>query len=735
MARYLVACDAGGTMTDVIVVDERGRFVIGKAPTTRYDESVGYMESLDEALSYLRIGAKDRPVFFRSIETAIYTGTSMLNALINLDGLTTGLLVTRGFEDMIAQGRGSQSFIDCQWSEITHMQYRKHRVPLVPRRLTRGVTERIDLFGQVVIPLYEHEVERGVRELLGEGIEALAIVFLQSFTNGAHEQRAAQIARRVIDEAGRNVPVVVSCEVAPTLREISRANATVIQAYASEPARKQLVQVEDKLVAAGYAHSLKTVLCYGGVTSIRYPRLFETVMSGPVGGMMGGAYVAKVIGEQNVVCSDVGGTSFDAGAITAGIVPIDREPPFQQMYVNVPMLDIRSIGAGTGTYIRLDPETKRIKLGPDSAGGTPGPVFQESGNDDVPTVNDCNLLLGILNEHYYLGGRVKVNPDKSLRVFREKIADPLGLDPYIAAEQCVDLVNVVMREHLVRSLMVGHDLRDYVLLGYGGGGPLHLLGYAGDAPWKSVITVPHAGAFSAWGGACMDYAHRRHKSVSAVFAAREGWAAAARSVTAAWQELETELLEELLKEGFSRDQVVLEQIAYMRYFGQLRDVEVSSPVPRLHDEGDVERLVGRFEEVFTKMFTLAGRPPQPTYHVAEVSVVARVDTVKPKLARQALEGKKPPRSASKGTRRVFQKGRWHTAQIFEMEELRPGNEVSGLAVIEAPNTTLFVPHDWHLRIDEHLIYWLTRTGARRPGKGRTAATRRPAKRASGGRKR
>lgn len=720
MNRYLVACDAGGTMTDVIVVDQRGRFVIGKAPTTRYDESVGYMESLEEALEYLRIGERDRPEFFRSIETAIYTGTSMLNALINLDGLRTGLLVTRGFEDMIVQGRGSQSFIDCQWSEITHMQYRKHRVPLVPRRLTRGVTERIDLFGRAVIPIYEHEVERGVRELLELGIEALAIVFLQSFTNGAHEQRAAEIARRIVAESGRTVPVVVSCEVAPTLREISRANATVIQAYASEPARKQLLQVEKKLTAAGYTHSLKTVLCYGGVTSIRYPRLFETVMSGPVGGMMGAAYVAQVIGEQNVVCSDVGGTSFDAGAITAGIVPIDREPPFQQMYVNVPMLDIRSIGAGTGTYIRLDPETLRIKLGPDSAGGTPGPVFQESGNDDIPTVNDCNLLLGILNKDYYLGGRVRVNPEKSLRVFREKIADPLGLDPYVAAEQCVGLVNVVMHEHLVRSLMVGHDLRDYVLLGYGGGGPLHLLGYAGDAPWKAVLTVPHAGAFSAWGGACMDYAHRRHKSVSAVFAGRENWGEPGKVVTAAWQELEEELLKELLQEGFSRDQIALEQIAYMRYFGQLRDVEVSSPVPRLRSDSDVEQLIARFEQVYTQMFTLAGHPPQPTYHVAEVSVMAKVDTVKPKLARHRLAGKQPPKAASKGTRQVFQKGRWHRARIFEMSELHAGNQIDGIAVIEAPNTTLFVPDGWRLRIDEHLIYWLERRGG---AKRRSAAKR------------
>jgi N-methylhydantoinase A/oxoprolinase/acetone carboxylase beta subunit len=715
MARYLVACDAGGTMTDVIVVDEQGRSVIGKAPTTPRDESIGYLESLEEALRYMQLDlARDGREFCQSIETAIYTGTSMLNALINLSGLKTGLLVTRGFEDVIVQGRGSQTFIDYQWSEITHMQYRKHRQPLVPRRLTRGATERVDLFGNVVIPLYEHEVERGVQELLAEGIESLAVVFLHSFTNPAHEQRAAEIARAVMQRTGRAVPLVVSSEVAPVMREVSRANATVIQAYASEPARKQLIGVETQLRERGYRHSLKTVLCYGGITNIRYPRLFETVMSGPVGGIMGAHYLARTIGLENVVCSDVGGTSFDAGAITAGILPINREPPFQQMYVNVPMLDIRSIGAGTGTYIRLDPQTNRIKLGPDSAGGTPGPVFQETGNE-IPTVNDCNLLLGILNEHYYLGGRVKVNKQKSLDVFTEKVAGPLGLDPYVASEQCVELVNVLMREHLVRSLMVGHDLRDYVLLGYGGGGPLHLLGYAGDYPWKAVCTVPHAGAFSAWGGACMDYAHRRHKSVSAMLGAGADGAGrrqAAATVSAAWDGLERELLAELESEGFARAQISLRQIAYLRFYGQLEDVEVESPVARLASEADVEQLLARFEDVFTKMFTLAAKPAAPTYHVTEVSVIAQVDTIKPKLVRHALGPAAPPAAASKGTRPVFQQGRWQIARIYEMGELVPGNEVAGLAVIEAPNTTLFVPGDWHVRIDEYNIYWLTRDGKR-----------------------
>jgi len=709
MARYLVACDAGGTMTDVIVVDDRGRSVIGKAPTTPHDESLGYMESLEEALRYMNLDlARDGREFGQNIETAIYTGTSMLNALLNLSGLKTGLIVTRGFEDVVVQGRGSQTFIDYQWSEITHMQYRKHRQPLVPRKLTRGATERVDLFGNVVIPLYEHEVEKGVRELLDDGIESLAILFLHSFTNPSHEERAAEIARKVMQAEGRSVPLVISSEVAPTMREVSRANATVIQAYATAPARKQLLGVEEKLKEVGYRHSLKTVLCYGGITNIRYPRLFETVMSGPVGGIMGAHYLARTIGLENVVCSDVGGTSFDAGAITAGILPINREPPFQQMYVNVPMLDIRSIGAGTGTYIRLDPQANRIKLGPDSAGGTPGPVFQETGNE-IPTVNDCNLLLGILNKDYYLGGRVKVNPEKSYEAFKEKIADPLGLDPYVAAEQCLDLVNVLMREHLVRSLMVGHDLRDYVLLGYGGAGPLHLLGYAGDYPWKAVITVPHAGAFSAWGGACMDYAHRRHKSVSAMVSPGDGAAArlqAAAVVSAAWQELEQELLKELLSEGFGRDQISLRQIAYIRYYGQLEDVEVESPIARLASEADLAKLLARHEEIFTKMFTLAGKPSEPTYHFTEVSVIAQVDTVKPQLLRHELQGTEPAKQASKGRRPVFQKGQWHDAQLFEMSELRPGNEINGLAVIEAPNTTLFVPQDWQVRIDEYEIYWL-----------------------------
>jgi len=631
-----------------------------------------------------------------------------------MSGYKTGLLVTKGFEDIIAQGRGSQTFIGAQWSEITHMQYRKHRVPLVPRKLARGVTERIDMFGTPVIPMYEEEVRTGARELIvDEEVEAIAIVFLQSFVNPMHENRAAEICREVMKETGREVVLELSSKVAPTTREISRANATVIQAYASDPARKQLFRIEAELAKVGHPHSLKTVLGYGGITNIRYPRLFEAAMSGPVGGLMGAKYLSSVIGEENIVCSDVGGTSFDAGTITAGIVPIDREPGFQGMYVNVPMLRITSIGAGTGTYIRVDPLTNRIKLGPDSAGGTPGPTFMEAGNE-IPTINDANLLLGILSESNYLGGKVKISKDASYKYFKEKVAEPLGMDVYTAAETCLELLNVMMREHLVQSLMVGHDLREYVLLGYGGGGPLHLLGYAGDYPWKAVCTVPHAGGFSAWGGACMDYSHRRHKSVGAVITPDLDDATKLQymqPIASTWNDLETELRKELGVEGFSEDQISVSRVVYMKYYGQLDDVEVESPVSELASIDDMNALIAAFEDLYTRMYTLAAKPGLAAYHITEVCVIAKVATVKPRLRKHELSDKKPAEKAFKCTRPVFMRGRWQDADIWEMESLVPGNEIDGLAVIEASNTTLFVPPEWHVRIDAHDIYWITRKDA------------------------
>ena len=238
-----------------------------------------------------------------------------------------------------------------------------------------------------------------------------------------------------------------------------------------------------------------------------------------------------------------------------------------------------------------------------------------------------------------------------------------------------------------------------------------LLGYASDLPWKGICTVPHAGGFSAWGGACMDYSHRRHKSVGAVITPDlddETKLQYLAPVTQTWDALEKELIEELKGEGFEESAISISRVVYMKYYGQLDDVEVVAPVANLDSMGNWDALVKDFEDLFTKMFTLAARPDVGAYHINEVCVIAKVDTVKPVLRKFPLADKTPAAECKKGTRPVFARGKWQDADIWEMEKLVPGNEIEGLAVIEASNTTLFVPPEWHVKIDEHDIYWLTR---------------------------
>jgi N-methylhydantoinase A/oxoprolinase/acetone carboxylase beta subunit len=241
-----------------------------------------------------------------------------------------------------------------------------------------------------------------------------------------------------------------------------------------------------------------------------------------------------------------------------------------------------------------------------------------------------------------------------------------------------------------------------------------LLGYAGDYPWKAVCTVPHAGAFSAWGGACMDYSHRRHKSVGAVITPDledDTKLQFMQPISTTWKDLESELRKELLGEGFSEDQISISRVVYMKYYGQLDDVEVESPVESVVTIDDMNTLFQSFEDIYAKMFTMAAKPDVPAFHITEVCVVAKVATVKPKLQKYELAGKKPAKKAFKCVRPVYMRGAWQDADIWEMESLVPGNEIDGLAVIEATNTTLFVPPEWHVRIDESDIYWITRKDA------------------------
>jgi acetone carboxylase beta subunit len=706
----LVGSDAGGTMTDMLVVDKTGDFVVGKASTTPHDESIGFIESLADAFEYWDMDwEKEAKDVLPGILAFVYSGTAMLNALLTRTGKKVGIIITKGFEDSLLHERGGGIHAGYGYQDKLHFVTHIHNEPFVPKRLIRGVTERVSMFGEAVIPLYEDETRKAVGELIDRGVEGIAILFLFSYLNPMNEMRARELAQEVMEEKGVEIPLYLSYEIVPITREGPRLNALVLQAYGAEPARWQLLRIEEKLRDKGYKYPLQIMLADGGIANIKYPALFKACFSGPVGGVLGGRYLSQVMDMPNLVCSDMGGTSFDVGLIMGGEPILLREVELGRAVLNIPTLVMDSIGAGNGQYLSIDPESSRVDIGPGSAGADPGPVSYNMGNN-VPTVMDCMVIMGILNPDYYLGGKMKLRVDLALKAIKEQCADPIGVDPYEFAEGVVNLVNTRMKEHISTVLSVrGYSPADYHLIGYGGAGPMFLASYAEGMPFKGVFTVPWAAAFSAFGCTAADYVHRRQKSTlvsiapDADEAVREYMAA---TVSEAWQELEEMATREMEEEGFKKEDITFRQLAYVRYYQQLEDVEVFSPISRLETAEDMDKLIEAFEEVYSRKYTNAAKFPELGYQIFEVGLLAMVPKIKPELRKYPLKDKTPAEVTFKGEREVYNGGKWKKARLYEMDMLESGNEVEGLAIIEAPSTTMFVPEGKKVVIDEFKRFWL-----------------------------
>jgi len=708
----IIASDAGGTMTDMIVVDADGNFTIGKASTTPQDESLGFWESLSDAFDYWRIDfQKEAGDILPGVEAVVYSGTAMTNVLLTGTGKRIGVITQRGDEDIFIHERAAQTWAGYAYQDVLHHVTHKHNRPLVPRKLVKGIEGRIDMMGMEAIPLYEEEVGKSVEDLLDKGVEGIAVCLYFSYMNPAHELRVADIASDVMHKKGRQVPIYLSHQIAPIMREQPRLNTVVLHAYAAEPGREQLFRIEQRLQNNGYKYPLQVVLAHGGLTNIRYPRIHEACFSGPIGGLLGARYLAQAMGGGNWLCSDMGGTSFDVGVIMAGELLVQREVIINRRIYNIPTLLMDTVGAGTGMYVTIDPITRRPVIGPESAGADPGPVCYEMGNE-VPTVMDCSLIMGILNPDNYLGGKLKLNKELALAAIKEKCADVLGVDPYFFAEGVYKLINSRMQEH-IRSVIYarGYSPADYCLIGYGGAGPMHLAGYTEGMPFKGVATVPWAAAFSSFGCATTDINHRYQKSTSVLIphGADDSWKLmmGQMMLNPGWEELERLAQADFAAEGLSWEKASMRQIAYVRYGGQMADIEVLSPVSRIESPGDMDKLIAAFEDLYEKVYAGVAKHPEAGYQIMELGLVTTVPKVKPKLTKSPVEGAQPPPEAIKGTRDVYLNGTWHRATIYDMDAIKPGNEIKGIAVVEAPATTFFIPPGRQARMDEWSLLWLT----------------------------
>lgn len=711
MQQYIMSMDAGGTMTDTFFVDDTGRFVVGKAQTTPADESVGFGRSVEDALA--QWGETPDAVFPR-VATGIYSGTSMLNRLLERKGRRLGVIVTAGQEDYFQLERGIQTYLGYSYQDRLKVATHRHNQPLVPRERMKGVRGRIDLFGTEAIPLYEHEAEAAVAELLDMNVEGIVVNLLFSYANPAHENAVKAAALKVMAEKGKEVPIYLSSELYPVMQDFARLNTVTIEAYAAEPSRGQFQKIADRAKNFGGQFELRVMASHGGTISTEARELARTLISGPIGGMVGARYLGGELGIGNIVCSDIGGTSFDLGLITGGEFTTKTQPDMARFVLKLPLVDIDSVGAGTGSYVRLDPISKRIEFGPDSAGSRIGMCF-EQGGVDTPTLSDCNIILGNLNPNNFLGGEVVLNKERSYQAIKERIADPLGLDPYDAAEGVLQLFeNHLRNEVYARVFGKGYSPEDYTLFSYGGGGPMHVAGYTKGLHFADVLVPAWAAGFSAFGCACADFEYRLDRTVNvatpspdlAPQAFEQSFGLLSGAVNAGWEGLRAKVKDEFAKSGVESDQIDYRHCLRVQYVGQLNDVEIELPFEAIRSADDIRDIIERFEVAYSKEYSRSAKSPELGYLVTNVLVRGVVKVMKPALPSLPLSGPEPKPEAQKEIRPIYRDGKWHNARIFDMEKLMPGNVITGPAVIEAASTTFMVPNGAETRLDQHLIFHL-----------------------------
>jgi N-methylhydantoinase A/acetone carboxylase beta subunit len=697
-------------MTDTFIVDERGSFVVGKAQTTPEDESIGFMASARDALGQWESTPEDG---FPAIVSGIYSGTAMLNRLLQRQGLRIGCIVNAGHEDYLRLERGVQTHLGYSYADRLHLATHFHNEPLVARAQMKGVRGRIDVFGDEVLPLREQDASEAAIELLDDGVEGIVVSLLFSYRNAEHENRVAEIierekAKRGIDGA---VPVFLSSELYPMRRDLPRLNSTVIEAYAAEPSRATLKAVREVTKAHGAPFELRVMAAHGGTVSIEAKELGRTLVSGPVGGVVGGQALAQRMGLRNVLCTDIGGTSFDIALITDGRFEITQTPDIAKFVLNIPLVRIDSIGAGTGSFVRVNPNSNRPELGPDSAGSRIGVCWPEGGTDTV-SVTDLNLVLGRLNPEYFLGGDVKLDVELARAAIERQIARPLGLAVDAAAAGVIELFEQTLKNEAVgRILGKGYSPADYTLLCYGGGGPLHVSGYTDGVTYNEVLVPAWAAGFSAFGCACADFDYRYDQTVDMPLLPTFGEAERAgigSMITGAWLGLQSRVAQEFEKSGIGRESIRFTHAVRMQYYGQLNDIEFISPHAALQDASHVDDLIATFEEAYAKMFASSARSPEFGYLVTHAIVHGTVDVEKPALPQLPEAPGKPP---VKAVRPVHwgraSRDQFVETEIFQLESVQAGNSIHGPAIVEHSATTFAIPPGRRARLDGHQIFHLT----------------------------
>jgi N-methylhydantoinase A len=684
----VIAVDSGGTFTDCVVVDGDGAVTTAKAPSTPADFSVGVLASVTRAAEAMGVRLED----LLADNSLFAHGTTVAtNALLTRSGPRVGLITTKGHEDALIIGRTIQKAAGLAESELTNLARLEKANPVVPRPLIKGVTERVDYKGAVVVPLDVDEARRAVGELVAAGCEAIAVCFLWSFLLPEHEQ----VVHKLITAEHPEVFVSSSHQVAPVIKEYERGASTVLNAYLSRDTESYISALQDKLAGAGMRHDPVIMQSAGGVTSANDAKghAVSLLASGPAGGVLGAAALGQLIGSANVVTTDVGGTSFDVGLVVDGEPVITGAPVFDKYHTVLPVIDVTSIGAGGGSVAWIEPGTGHLKVGPQSAGADPGPACYGMGGDR-PTVTDANVVLGRIDPDYFLGGTRRLDVGLAEAALRDGVATALGVPVVDAAMGIVDILDARMAD-LVRMETIGrgYDPREFALFAFGGAGALHVGAYGVEVGASPIVVPSHSSVFSAYGIAGSDLVQVNQTS-DPMFAPFD-----AERLGAVYHRMEQATLADLETNGIPREDVTLHREIEMRYRGQVHEVRVPVPGGDL-DEAAMQAVVADFEQRYNRRYG-RGAAYQVAGIEARTFLVRGVGRLhKPARTPQPL-GSPDAREARIGERDVYfrELDGFASTPVYRREALVAGNVVPGPAVIEAVDTTVLLHPGQQARTD------------------------------------
>ncbi|MGQ0503229.1 MAG: hydantoinase/oxoprolinase family protein [Panacagrimonas sp.] len=717
-----VAVDIGGTFTDCFMVSNE-HTIQSKALTTHHNLALGFREALQAGCDKLGLQVLD---VLSQVDSVRYATTLGTNALIQRKGPKVALLITAGFESSVplSRGRGYGEGLDMRAQQDLPGACRPEA--LVPVPMIAGVRERMDAVGNVLMPLDEDDLRDKIRTLVDRGAQSFCVSLVNAVANPVHERRIQEV---LLEEYPEHLlgamPIVMSHKVAGRKGEYVRTSSTIIDAFLHDVMYHGLSSLELNLRESSYRKPMLVIHNSGGMAQLNSTDALQTIHSGPVAGVSASEHLAREADLGNVICTDMGGTSFDIGLVVeGGVKHYDFNPVIERWMVSVPMIHLVTLGAGGGSICRYDRMYNTVQVGPTSAGSDPGPACYDRGGLR-PTVTDADLVLGYLDPLNYAGGQIRLKASRARQAIEEAICEELDVSAVEAALMIRRKVDANMANGISTELRArGYDPRTFTLLAYGGNGPLHGCGIANQLGIDRILVPPFCSVFSAVGAGNMHQLHIHEKSLfmwiydSNTRHLYRDYAAFNQVVEA----LEAAGRQDLLRQGMDVKDIRHRLELDMRFGNQLAETTVVAPKMRFETIEDVMAIIQQFSRDYGHRFGRGSEAPEAGIRINTIRVQSYVELETVSLSRLRATGGTRAAPAAASTRKcwfVGQAGALDTA-IHDHAALEVGMVVQGPAVIVSATTTYLVEPGWSAEMAEHGAAWFTRGAARAGGKAQVS---------------